>query len=259
MRNKPLSFLLVLPIVLGMALMTGCSGGGGSSSPPPTTGFYVNGVNVFFALDGSLQIAGGTSVQGFWEFDEASAQGSTTNFPAQFTSPGAYFNVLNGRVPARWRIFPVGACVATTNPERDVTANSRQNAQCLVVVAFFAADPSSVDLASPPPVVTLTGGGFDATYGMPVIQYFDQYSGVLVASTSAFAVSSDDSLLQANTPDLSSVCTGSYNIVVSNVAADGSTSVVGVAPMDASNGSCGGGYDPPPDPPPCGGQNACIE
>jgi hypothetical protein len=256
MRNKPWSFLLVFPVVLCAALMTNCSGGG--STPPPTTEFYAQGENDFAASDGSIQYLSGTTVQGLWEFDEGSAQGNTTPFSV-FTN-GGFYHVADGRVPARWRIFTVGACVATTNPERDVTANSNQLARCLVVVQFLAANPSSVDLSSPPAVVSIGGGGFDATYGMPLIQYYDQYSGVLIASMSAFSVASDGSSLQANTPDLSSVCAGSYNVVVSNVAADGSTSVAGVASVNASNGSCGvGGYDPPPDPPPCGGQNACIQ
>lgn len=91
---------------------------------------------------------------------------------------------------------------------------------------------------------------------MPVIQYYDQYSGIFVASTTAFSVATDGSSLQAYTPDLSGVYTGSYNIVVSNVAGDGSHSVVGVAPFSAC---CVDPPppDPPPDPPPCGEGRVC--
>jgi hypothetical protein len=252
MKNKTWKILVVLLAVLVIPTVLDC---GGHSSPPPTTGFYAQGQNVFAASDGSIQLLSGTTVQGFWEFDEGSAQGSNTNFGA-FTNPGAYYHVDNGRVPARWRIFPVGACIRTTNPERDVTANSKQIAQCLVVVQFLAADPSSIDLASPPPVVTLSGGGFDATYGMPVVEYFDQYSGALIASTTAASIASDGSSVQVYTPNLSGVYTASYNIVVSNVAWDGSNSTVGVANFYAC---CVDPPppDPPPDPPPCGEGGVC--
>ena len=255
MRTKAWKTLFVLLAVLPLATVTGCWPFSGGGSPPPATGFYAQGINVFIAADGSTQVLGGTSVQGFWEFDEGSAQGGNTSFAA-FTSPGAYYHVDNGRVPARWRIFPAGACIRTTNPERDVTANSKQLAQCLVVVAFLTADPGSVDLASPPPVVTIGGGGFDATYGMPLVEYFDQYSGALIASTTASSVASDGSSVQVYTPNLSGVYTGSYNIVVSNVAWDGSNSTVGVASFYAC---CVDPppSDPPPDPPPCGEGGVC--
>lgn len=255
MKIKAWKILFVLGAMLSIATIIDCGGG---SSPPPTTGFNAQGQNYFLAFDGSFQFLGYTSVQGDWLFDNGSAQGNLKHFA--FFSQG-YSHVDDGRVPARWRIFPLGACIAFLDPiERNVTVGSNQLARCLVVAAFLAADPSSVDLQNPPGTVTMSGGGFSASYGMPVIQYYDQYSGVLVATTSAFAVSSDGSSLQASTPDLSSVCTGPYNVAVSNVAADGTTSLVGVASIDAWNRDCGGGgYDPPPDPPPCGGHNVCIE
>jgi hypothetical protein len=92
---------------------------------------------------------------------------------------------------------------------------------------------------------------------MPVIEYYDQYSGILLANTTASSVAGDGSSLEVVTPDLSGVYTGGYNIVVSNKAADGSNTMVGIAAFSAC---C---IDPPPpdppdDPPPCDGEQICL-
>src|ERR1700755_9731 len=48
-----------------------------------------------------------------------------------------------------------------------------------VVVAIInsgytlTANPSSIDLTNPPSTVTISGQGFDTTYGMPRVEYFD--------------------------------------------------------------------------------------
>jgi hypothetical protein len=91
---------------------------------------------------------------------------------------------------------------------------------------------------------------------MPVVEYFDQYTGDLVASTTAISVSGDGSSLQVSTPDLSGVYSGAYNIVVSNVASDASYSTVGVATFSAC---CvePPPPPPPPDPEPCGEGMVC--
>ncbi|HXI25037.1 MAG TPA: hypothetical protein VNG71_14335 [Pyrinomonadaceae bacterium] len=252
MKNKILKTIVVVPALLIVATVINC---GGHSTPPPTTGFYINAINTFIGTDGLLHVLGGTSFLSFWEFDEGAAQGTVTQYQA-FTNPGGYAHVENGRVPARWHIVPFGACIAFSNPERDVVANAKHNTQCLVVVAFLVSNPDSVDLASPPSSVTISGGGFDTTYGMPVVEYFDQYTGDLVASATAMSVSGDGTSLQVATPDLSGIYSGAYNIVVSNVASDASYSTVGVATFSAC---C---VDPPPPPPPpdpepCGERMVC--
>lgn len=79
----------------------------------------------------------------------------------------------------------------------------------------LTANPSSVYLPSAPPTATITGHSFDTTYGVPKVDYFDG-SGYLVGSVQATSVSSDGTSLQANTPDLSSVYSGTYQVRVSN-------------------------------------------
>jgi len=84
----------------------------------------------------------------------------------------------------------------------------------------LSSSPASVDLNSPPASGTITGQGFDPTYGMPRVDYFDQ-QGFLVGSAEATWVSSDGTSLTANLPDLSSVYSGTYRVKVTNKTYDG--------------------------------------
>ena len=256
MKSKTLKVVFVLVAVLTLGTVINCGGGGGSSSPPPT-GFKARGENWFLGSDGQFHFLGGTTVSGFWLNDTGTPQGSTTSFAA-FTNSGANFHVTNGRVPANWRILATnGACLQVLEPSvRNVTVGSTQLARCVVSTLFFlTAAPASINLASPPTTVSIGGGGFNTTYGMPVVEYYDQVTGVLIANATASSVTGDGSSLEVVTPDLSGVYTGGYNIVVSNKASDGSNTMVGIASFSAC---C---IDPPPpdppdDPPPC--EDICL-
>lgn len=79
----------------------------------------------------------------------------------------------------------------------------------------LTANPSSIDLNNPPSTVTITGQSFDATYGMPRVEYFDS-SGFLIGSVFATYVSGDGTSLQANVPNLSGAYSGTYQIRVTN-------------------------------------------
>ena len=97
----------------------------------------------------------------------------------------------------------------------------------------LTASPSSIDLQSPPSTATITGSGFDATYGMPRIEYFDS-SGYLVGSTLASSVSGDGTSLYFYVPDLSSAYSGTYQIRVTNKTYQGYyTAIVGTAYVTA--------------------------
>lgn len=103
---------------------------------------------------------------------------------------------------------------------------------------FLTANPSDTDLNNPPASVAIIGQGMDGTYGMPRIDYFDS-DGFLVGSVYATGVSGDGSSLQAPTPDLSSVYSGTYTIQVTNMSYEGYyTDVVGSATLN------GWGRDP---------------
>lgn len=252
MKTKKWKALFVLAALVTLATVINCGGG---SSSTPETGFKAKGEQYVATFNG-YAFYGGTSIQGSWYFDNGPTTGTTTFFQA-FTSSG-YYHVANGRVPARWGIAVPTGCIQYLDPFfRDVTVGSNQVSRCVIAFAGLTADPSSIDLANPPPTVTFAGGGFDATYGMPVIEYYDQYSGEMVASTTAFSVAGDGSTTVAYTPSLYGVYSGSYNIFVSNKASDGSNTMVGVATFSAC---CidPGPSEPPPDPPECGGNQVCY-
>jgi len=96
------------------------------------------------------------------------------------------------------------------------------NCNSAVVVAIInsgytlTANPSSIDLNNPPTTVTITGQGFDATYGMPRVEYFDSSSGFLLGSVFATSVSGGGTSLVANVPNLSGAYSGTYQIRVTN-------------------------------------------
>lgn len=251
MKTNKLKALFALAAVATLATVINCGGG----SSPPQTGFRAKGEQYVATFNG-YAFYGGTSIQGSWYFDNGPTTGTTTFFQA-FTSSG-YYHVANGRVPARWGIAVPTGCIQYLDPFfRDVTVGSNQVSRCVIAfAASLTADPSSIDLANPPPTVTFGGEGFDATYGMPVIEYYDQYSGELIASTTAISVAGDGSTAVAYTPSLNGVYTDSYNVIVSNKASDGSNSIFGVATFSAC---CidPPPPEPPPDPPACGENQVC--
>ncbi|MGB7926435.1 MAG: hypothetical protein WCF57_24560 [Pyrinomonadaceae bacterium] len=75
-------------------------------------------------------------------------------------------------------------------------------------------------MPSPPTSGTVTGQSFDATYGMPKVEYFDS-NGYLVGSVNATSVATGGTSLQANLPDLSNVYSGTYQVKVTNKRSDG--------------------------------------
>ena len=84
----------------------------------------------------------------------------------------------------------------------------------------LTANPSSINLLAPPATVTITGQGFDTTYGIPRVEYFNS-DGYLVGSVYATSVSSDGTSLVAAVPNLSGVYSGTYQIRVTNVTYQG--------------------------------------
>jgi hypothetical protein len=83
----------------------------------------------------------------------------------------------------------------------------------------LSASPASVYLPTPPASGTITGQGFDTTYGMPTVEYFDS-NGYLMGTVYATSVSGGTSL-QANMPDLSNIYSGTYQVKVTNRRYDG--------------------------------------
>ncbi|HEY3134750.1 MAG TPA: hypothetical protein VGL29_01750, partial [Blastocatellia bacterium] len=108
----------------------------------------------------------------------------------------------------------------------------------------FTMSPATIDINAPPATADLSGGGLDTTYGMPTVEFYDEY-GSYIDGRTALAVSADGTWLQASVPDLSGAYSGSYTIVIVNATADGTRNIVGTA-----NVWVYGNYPPPPDPQP---------
>lgn len=113
--------------------------------------------------------------------------------------------------------------------------------QCYQITAiegfnFFrslAAAPSSINLEAPPVAGDITGQDMSGANGMPRVDYFDS-DGYLIGSVAATSVAANGTSLNAPTPDLSSVYSGNYEIVVTNKRADGEyLDRVGSAPIYA--------------------------
>ncbi|HYH86697.1 MAG TPA: hypothetical protein VEX60_14695 [Pyrinomonadaceae bacterium] len=247
-------------LVLLCAIVFLCAGtfacGGGDT---PQTGFSIKGEMYVQAFGGGLVFVSLTSVKADWQFDNGAAQGNTMS-----AFCGGQCQVNDGRVPARWFIVagPFGVCPSQlTNPNMDVQAGDNKVARCLTsgILFPFSASPSSVNLQAPPATLDMTGSNLTTTYGMPRVEYVDLYTGNLIGTATATSVSGDGTWLQAATPDLSSVYSGTYTILVSNATSGGGFEYVGTATMDAY-GRDGIYEDPPSDPPPCGctGDGPCM-
>jgi hypothetical protein len=242
-----LKAVLLSAVLLCAGLSAACGGGGSSSGPLP--GFYVQGLKYVQVAGGGFALVSVAGVQGAWQFDNGSAVGNTKNIPTQLcVSPCP---ISDGRVPARWIVIagPGGECIGQlTNPNFDVNHGDTVTAQCLVpgIIFPFSTAPGSVDLQAPPATFDMTGSNLDTTYGAPHIEYIDSYTGDVIGSVDATAVSADGSWLEAPMPDLSQVYSGTYTIFISNRQSDGSLSYVGSSTVD-TYGRDGTYGDPPPD------------
>lgn len=191
------------------------------------------------------------SVFGVRTFDLPGATGTVTQLPfgANSGDIGRY-RVPDGRAPARWQIGEFSGPCANIEKVFEVERGQTLEVLCDTTCTFlpcnnrrpFVAVPDYVDASNPPSTITITGEGIDATYGMPFVQFFD-LDGNLIAQLQASAVAPDGFSLEGATPDLSSISTNSYLIVISNVTADG-TEVIGSTTIFLDNGL------PPPPPPP---------
>jgi hypothetical protein len=155
----------------------------------------------------------------------------------------SYCNYTDGPPNAPWIITYSDLTVRTGNVSptgafRILKHGGENCSQLRLRVGFgnilghsLSASPSSVFLPSPPTSGTVTGQSFDATYGMPRVDYFDS-NGYLIGSANATSVTGGGTSLQANMPDLSYVYSGTYQVKVTNKRYDGYyLTIVGSATM----------------------------
>lgn len=228
---KKLTYLLLIIALACLSMGSDCDG----PPPPPATGFSIHTQNsIDGPMTGRMTVDfGGVDTAGNVINDNGTAHGNTTHF-REFTDPRGFYKVNDGRVPARWHFAEFSGPCRNKSVNDDVTAGKVQDLICILpnLPFGFSASPTAVDLQSPPASFTITGQGIDATYGMPLIEYYN-VGGILVAQVVAASVASDGTWLQANTPDLSSVFTGSYVIAVRNRTWEGLYEFAGTAPVDA--------------------------
>lgn len=168
-----------------------------------------------------------------------------------FVLPGCGFvyptcNYSGGPPNAPWTIVysdQVTVRSGNVRPDGTFTVQKIGNENCTQIrsrVRFgsnlnlsLSASPASVYLPSPPSSGTITGQSFDATYGMPKVEYRDG-NGYLIGSVLATSVAGGGTSLDASLPDLSYVYSGSYQVKVTNRTYDGYfLNIIGTATMSA--------------------------
>ncbi len=188
--------------------------------------------------------------------DWPGATGSVTQLPANAkTDVIGIYNVNNGRAPAGWELGEFSGPCANQTVRGVVNKGGVFGLDCDITGRrrFFVASPMSIDLWSPPQTMTISGETIPTTYSMPIVEYYDE-DGNFVASSQAVEVAPDGSSLWSYTPDLSSVYSGTYTLMVRVPMADGSWDLIGGATVDAY-----GRDEPQPPPDYCVHDGYCAE
>lgn len=231
-----------------------------SPPPPPPNGFLVKTYDQTFVNEIPTTPPIPAPLTGFTSrfiFTTKPTNGTLTDCTGT-TDATASFPCPDRKVPAVWEFkFTSGFCF-TTRPiatDFDVDPGSTVHFICERHTRQFFFSPSSIDVNASPATVEVTGDGLYSTYGMPVIEFVNTWTGNIVASTTASAISADGTWIQAPTPYLGSQYSGQYAALVYNVTADGSLEVAGGATLDLY----GNEPPPPPDPDPCGTSGTGVQ
>ena len=194
------------------------------------------------------------SVSGVWLNDNGGSRcGDQFSFDGTTNSDGK-LSVSNGRVPASWRLSRFGGHTGCdrliTSFPLALTCGAEVTINC-GAGSVFAMSPSEIDINAPPATATFTGDGVNTTYGMPTVEFYDEY-GTFFNQTTASAVSADGTWVQAAVPSLAGLYSGTYTIVIVNATADGSRNALGTASVWVyGNDMPPPPPDPLPDPDPC--------
>lgn len=214
----------------------------------------------------------GITIQGDWQKDfiVEGPLGDPTSFTVISDPPG--FKVLfNRRIRAQWKLTWIGGGNPNLPQCPGQFANFDVHNQwdripigCISIIVQTAAGltvnsfqviPNPVYTDLPPTTVMVTGQGFNCTYGMPLVQYFDvngNVSSVMNASNCA----ADGTWISAPAPPFTGLSSGTYIGIVSNANASGGYDFLATVLMTVV-----APIPPPPPPPPdpgCGG-NVCLD
>ncbi len=184
---------------------------------------------------------GEINVSGKWAADDAGAAGDASSFNVT-TDSEAMWGLPGKRAPAKWTLTWLSQpCIddpLTNSSTGDVALNEVLHFQCLVnssgggveeaYPGTFAFSPEPVNDWAPPASATITGSGFDPTYGMPLVQYYDM-TGTLVAQENASSVSSDGTTIQIPGFSTTGLAAGEYVGFISNAGSGGTYNYLGTA------------------------------
>lgn len=181
-----------------------------------------------------------------------------TSFQAELDNNG-WAHVNGVRLPAQWGFrYVVGYAPTPCNGLSWVFDVDTDDVVVLPCQYFghirpLSVSPVTADAQSMPSSFTASGEGIDGTYGMPLVEFFDEY-GRLRGSLQANSVGTDSQgpMMTGNMPYLPYTC--SYGVIVYSVLSDGTYDVVGVTSMEVTNGQELPPLfepPPPPDPDPC--------
>jgi len=189
-------------------------------------------------------------VLGNWTGDRSGSRcGEGLGFEGTTNNEGK-LHVSNARLPAVWSFTRFGGhtgcgLISSASNFFPINCGNTVTLNCHTVFAFVMA-PEAIDVNAPPATASFTGQGIDTTYGMPTIEFYDEY-GTFFNQTTATAVSADGTWLQAAVPSLAGLYSGTYTVVIVNATADGSRNAAGTATVWVYGNDM---PPPPPDPDP---------
>lgn len=250
--NKFKSILLI-PLLVSLLATTSCI--------PAPPGLDIHGYQ--FQRIGVHEIRvsmAGSGVNAHWVRDTGynSYTNLLTNFTAYLGSEG-WVHVNDVRLPAQWGFayVPRGASHPCTGLtwlfDLDVNDIVVLPCQYLGHVFGMSVEPTTADAQAMPAMFTAVGQGIDGTYGMPMVEFFDEYGRqVATVYASSVGTTTEGPTLTGAMPYLpyNSV----YVVMVSSVLSDGTYDVGGVSSLVVNNGAeLPPLFDPPPppDPDPC--------
>jgi hypothetical protein len=261
--NNPRSTLLII-LAISVIAIPGCV------PAPPGMDLYALQTHQVTPFTKTGVPLGFRSIEADWVSDigyNANGPNEGTHFLITLNG-GGRAHVNNTRLPATWDFSFLFPTVCVHPRIREAIEMHDPNGgfallECERIDGIhpFGFAPDTADAQAMPASFEASGEGIDGTYGMPRVDFYDEY-GRLVVSTYATYVGSDgagSTWLGGGMPSLQYSCT--YTVAVNNVLSDGSTDIVGVATVYVINGLelPPPVLDPPPDPTPdpCG-LNPCL-
>lgn len=196
--------IFILPILI--LFLAGCH-----ITPIPNPGFRM----ITIRRDGDYErVLRGSVTRGAWRFDDFGAVGNNLGFYEVAGSSGN-FDVEGGRAPATWYMEAIADWDRCTGQAtfKDVERAQINRLTCLLFRIQFPLAPSLVYSNSTPVELQATLYGVDTNYGMPIF-HFENYSGQLIATTTATYVNGND--VRASSSCLTDKPVGTYTVKVYN-------------------------------------------